>query len=227
MPGAQRIFSRNDCLDRATCKRLTRCPIFNDLRYLFSGRCPIFNDLRYLFSGLFELRIDLGLSSAILIRPNPRPSLLRPNHSEADNTRPSDVICKRLTRCPIFNDLRYLFSGLFELRIDLGLSSATLIRPNPPAGRETIRSRRCLASTSTEERKVPAPKVNGEQGKMLAEQTFSDHRIYLARQAVDVGIGRMLSPLSTPTCGFPTRDTYIRPFSECRVTRPEWPARLQ
>jgi hypothetical protein len=167
MPGAQRIFSRNDCLDRATCKRLTRCPIFNDLRYLFSGRCPI------------------------------------------------------------FNDLRYLFSGLFELRIDLGLSSATLIRPNPPAGRETIRSRRCLASTSTEERKVPAPKVNGEQGKMLAEQTFSDHRIYLARQAVDVGIGRMLSPLSTPTCGFPTRDTYIRPFSECRVTRPEWPARLQ
>jgi hypothetical protein len=35
------------------------------LRYLLNGRCPIFNDLRYASSGLFELRIDLGLSSAI------------------------------------------------------------------------------------------------------------------------------------------------------------------
>jgi len=35
------------------------------LRYPFSGRCPIFNDLQYLFSSLFEVRIDLGLSSAI------------------------------------------------------------------------------------------------------------------------------------------------------------------
>jgi hypothetical protein len=33
----------------ATYERLTRCPIFNDLRYLFNGRCPIFNDLRYPF----------------------------------------------------------------------------------------------------------------------------------------------------------------------------------
>ena len=53
--------------------------IFNDLRYLLNGRCPIFNDLRYLFSGLFELRIDLGLSSAILIQPNPRPRHKRPH----------------------------------------------------------------------------------------------------------------------------------------------------
>src|SRR5580693_960030 len=44
-------------------------------------------------------------------------------------------------------------------------------RPHPPAVRETICSRRCLASTSTEHRKVRAPKVNGEEWERVAEKT--------------------------------------------------------
>jgi hypothetical protein len=66
------------------------------LRYLLNSRCPIFNDLRYLFSGLSELRIDLGLSSAILIRPNPRPSFAGLTEATSKDLLPPAVACQSL-----------------------------------------------------------------------------------------------------------------------------------